>query len=151
MSSAAIETGVDELIRFLEKSGKVSIKDAAVGIKVPEATLQLWVDFLVEERIIGIEYKFTKPYIFLNIAEQKKPTEKEDKKDLLSITFYKDEFIKNAKKKKLPENTVSQLWQKHASEAIDKQKEFFIREAKKRNLERPEELFEQYKKKLLAA
>ena len=152
MTSAAIETGVDDLIRFLKTKGKIGLKEAAQAINVSEQTLQLWVDFLVEERILGMEYKFTKPFIFLNAELQKKESSSaSDKKaDALSITHYKKEFVDEAKKKKLPESTITQLWRKKVTETIDKKKDLFIREANKRGLPRTEELFKRYKQKQLA-
>lgn len=151
MSEVAIETGVDELIRFLEDKGKISLKDVAKAINIPEKTLQLWVDFLAEERIVGVEYKFTKPYIFLNVSQEKKPTDQKDNhKTDQSLEYFKNHFFELAKKKKLPEAKIQEFWLKHLSDAIDKKKEFFLREAVNRELENTRELFENYKKKLLA-
>jgi hypothetical protein len=73
-----IETGVDDLVRVVGSSGKISIPDVAKKLGVEQKTVETWVDFLVEEEKLSVEYKFTTPYIFLN----------EDKKedDDLSIT-----------------------------------------------------------------
>lgn len=149
MVSEAIETGVDDLIRFLKNQGKTSIKETAKAINVKEQTLQLWVDFLVEERVLGIEYKFTKPYIFLNSELKEKPEKNDEQKTSLSLHKFKKDFYEDAKKKKLPADAIQPLWRKHLTQALDSQEEVFIREAKKRNLAEPKRLFEQYKAKQL--
>lgn len=61
-----ITTAVDDLIRLIRDSGKLTIADAAKKLGVAEKTVSTWVDFLVEEERLSIEYKFTTPYIFLN-------------------------------------------------------------------------------------
>lgn len=78
-----VETGVDNLIRLLKEKGKISIPQASDELKVPQKTIESWVDFLVEEHKIGIEYKFTTPFIFM--LEEKK--ESGDK-----LTIPKEEF-----------------------------------------------------------
>lgn len=146
MVQERVETGVDDLIKFLRNKGKVGLKETSQAIKISEDTLQLWVDFLVEERIIGLEYKFTKPYIFLN-----KPKDEtiHDKDDLITIEFFKEEFVKNAKSKKIPVDKIDSLWHAHLSSSLIKLKEFFLLEAKKRKIDKsPDELFIMYDKKI---
>lgn len=146
MEEERVKTGVDALIAFLEQKDKVSIKDAAQAIHTPESTVQLWVDFLVEERIIGVEYKFTKPYIFLNKKAKEDIKTDVEEKDL-SLTHFKEEFFAKAKKDKIPEEKIPQLWKNHLLEALNKEKDFFIREALNRDLQQPNHLFERYKQK----
>jgi hypothetical protein len=147
MTDAQVETGVDELLAYLSDKGKVSLKDVATAIKVSEDTLQLWVDFLVEERILGMEYKFTKPYIFLNKPLQESDSSKED---LITLDFFRQEFFDSAKKRKVPEETIKDIWKKHLLEAIQRQKEFFLLECKKNPISStPEETFQIYTQKLL--
>lgn len=145
MGEESIKTGVDALIAFLEQHDKVSIKDAAQAINTPESTVQLWVDFLVEERIVGVEYKFTKPYIFLNkkVREEESSQEDED----VSLYLFKEEFFQKAKKDKLPEEKIPQLWKNHLLDAIEKEKDFFTREALNRDLQQANRLFDRYKQK----
>ncbi|HEC96339.1 MAG TPA: hypothetical protein ENI59_01520, partial [Euryarchaeota archaeon] len=66
MAEKTIKTGVDQLIELLKRVEKIEMSKAAKEINVPLKTLQKWVDFLAEEGLIGIEYKFTTPYIYLN-------------------------------------------------------------------------------------
>ena len=147
MVQERVETGVDDLIKYLQDKGKVGLKETSQAIKISEETLQLWVDFLVEERIIGLEYKFTKPFIFLN--RPKNSNSNSNKDDLLTIEFFKDEFFKNAKSKKIPADKIEDLWHSHLSSSLIKLKSFFLLEAKKRNIKQsPEELFMMYDKKI---
>ncbi|MFP4119042.1 MAG: hypothetical protein ACLFTH_03225 [Candidatus Woesearchaeota archaeon] len=148
MGEDKVTTGVDDLLNYLEDKDKVSLKDAAKDLKIPEETLQLWVDFLVEERILGTEYKFTKPFIYLNKKQaSKKQVKKTSKKR--ELKDFKKEYIENAVKKKISEEKAEELWKQHLEEAIDKLEEYFYREAKKRNLNNPKDLFGVYKRKLV--
>lgn len=150
MDEVRVETGVDELIRYLRTKGKVSLKEASTHLNIPEQTLQLWLDFLVEERIIGMEYKFTKPYIFLNEDDKSRilDSKEEPKKDVTIDTF-KEEFFANAKRKQMPESKIPMLWQAHLTTDIERQKEFFMAEANKRSIKNPERVFAVYKRRLL--
>ncbi len=150
MGEGGIETGVDRLVQFLEGKGKQSLKDVSSAIKVPESTLQLWIEFLVEEQVIGIEYKFTKPYIFLNTATTTSTLVEDTPDSKISLKIFKSEFFENAKNKMIPDSKIPLLWGKHLETALKKQSEYFIREAAKRQLPTPEKLFEKYKGKLFA-
>ena len=66
MTEEVVRTGVDDLLELLEHSAKIPLADAAAKLNVDAGVIQAWVDFLVEEGIVGIEYKFTTPYIYLN-------------------------------------------------------------------------------------
>lgn len=150
MDEVRIETGVDKLMQYLRTKGKVSLKEASTHLNIPEQTLQLWLDFLVEERIIGMEYKFTKPYIFLNEDDKSHifDSKSEEKKDI-TIDVFKEEFFSNAKRKQMPESKIPMLWQVHLRTDIERQKEFFMVEANKRSIKNPERVFAVYKKRLL--
>ena len=145
METERVETGVDRMMSVLEKKGKISLTDLSGHLKIPESTLQLWVDFLVEERVLGIEYKFTKAYVFLN----KKHVKTVVLDDIPGIDFFKKEFFAGAKKRKIPENQILDLWHNHLHEAVEKQKEFFFREAKKREFHNATTLYNKYKTNLL--
>jgi len=150
MADVHVKTGVDDLINYLRTKGKVSLKEASEQLKIPETTLQLWLDFLVEERIVGMEYKFTKPFIFLNEEDTTDASNAEkDKVGKATIDTFKEEFFSNAKQKEIPESKILSLWQNHLSKEIDKQKEFFLLEANKRAIENPERVFGLYKRRLI--
>ena len=139
-----VKTGVDELMELVSREGRISIPDAAKKLSHPESVIQNWVDFLVEERLLGIEYKFTTPYIYVNSPEKaatfitKKETFEDERKT----------FLQRAKEKGMPETKLSELWQNHLQEAIESRKDFFKQECQKRNLE-PEELFKRYKERVI--
>ncbi|MFP4656147.1 MAG: hypothetical protein ACLFNK_01050 [Candidatus Woesearchaeota archaeon] len=60
-----IRTGVDGLIELLSSRDKVSLPDISKELGVPQSTLESWVDFLVEEGKVEVEYKFTTPFVSL--------------------------------------------------------------------------------------
>ena len=72
MGDDTVTTEVDDLLAYLKGKERVALQDAATVLNVTPETIQAWVDFLVEEKILGIEYKFTKPFIYLNKEEKKK-------------------------------------------------------------------------------
>ena len=79
------------------------MEDASKILKLPMNVVQSLVDFLVEEKIFGIEYKFTTPYIYISQEKGKKvhpqisvPREKEEK----PIT--KEEFCRKVSKWNIP-------------------------------------------------
>ncbi len=145
MGEEKIETGVDDLIRYLRGKGKQSIKDVAKAIHVPDKTLQLWVDFLVEERVVGLEYNFMKPYIFLNEDE----TEKKKTK-VLDLAYFKKQFFETARKKKISDEQIEELWQRHIKSYFTRLKTYFLFEIKKRNFahQDPEKVFNTYIEKI---
>lgn len=139
-----IKTGVDDLLELLKKVNKISLTDASDQLKVSTTLVQSWVDFLVEEEIVGIEYKFTKPLIYLNKEPTKdKPKQLDDSE--VTIQTFKDDFWKRAAAKQIPEDKVGFFWKNHLLEVCETKKEFFIREAKKRKLDSTENLWEEFK------
>lgn len=140
-----VETGVDRMMSVLDKRGKLSITELSEALKIPEATVQLWVDFLIEERVLGVEYKFTKPYVFLN----KKNISTAQVQEIVGIEFFKKEFFEGAIKRKIPVSKIPELWRHHLDEAIEKQKEHFFLEAKRLGMINVQGLYADYKKRLL--
>lgn len=143
MNEVRVETGVDDLLSLLREKKKISLRDAAHELGVKESFVQSWVDFLVEERVLGIEYRFTKPYIFLNNAKglDEKPSEN---KQLQGLAALKQAYFAHAKEKGMPEEKVQTFWIKHLHDALEKRKEYFLREANKRRLPHPEQFYEAY-------
>ncbi|MFW5852923.1 MAG: hypothetical protein ACOCUR_02745 [Nanoarchaeota archaeon] len=78
-----VETGVDGLVSLLKTTGTISIPDAAKKLGADSKTVETWVDFLVEEDKLSLEYKFTTPFISLK-------EHKEEEKDDFSINI--DDF-----------------------------------------------------------
>ena len=96
-----VTTGVDDLIELLKTTDRISIDDASKKLRIPLEILQSWVDFLVEEKILGIEYKFTKPFIYLNKEQGRKKEKKPEEK--LNYDVFKKEFEQKATKNNIPE------------------------------------------------
>jgi hypothetical protein len=147
MVEGTITTGVDDLLEFLKGKNKVATEEAAKVLGVSLKVVQSWVDFLVEEKILGVEYKFTKPYIYLNQPkEEKKAVIVEEE---VSIDEFKDAFNKKAKEKDIPAENVNNLWKNHLLQEMEKKKEFFFREARKKGFFNQEELWINYKKNII--
>ena len=86
-----IETGVDKLVKLIQQKQKISIPDAAKELGVSLTVIEEWADFLEEEGIISIEFKFTKP--FLTIRGLTKKQIKEKSKE---FSGKKENFIRKA-------------------------------------------------------
>lgn len=150
MADSTVRTGVDDLLDLLRKVDKITLSDAAQRLSISPILLQSWVDFLVEEEILGIEYKFTKPIIYLNRpAEEKKAQIKEEVQ--IGLDSYKQDFKLRAAEKSIPVEKISFLWKDHAKEALSRRKDFFFREAKKRNLTNMDNLWRIYNEKIMSS
>lgn len=140
-----VTTGVDDLIELLKTTDRISIDDASKKLKIQLEILQSWVDFLVEEKILGIEYKFTKPFIYLNKEKKESKKIKKQTDEKLSYDTFKQEFVQKATHNNIPEKQIQELWRHHMTEKLDLAKDFFFREARKRGLLKAEKLWEKYK------
>lgn len=148
MVEEIIRTGVDRLLEFLKGIDKIPLTEAAQKLRISSSLLQSWVDFLVEEEIVGIEYKFTKPIIYINRPpEERKVRVEEEAKPGLNV--YKEDFVVRASQKNIPQGKITFLWKNHVKVALNRKREFFLREAKKRNLVHIEELWNTYAGRLL--
>jgi hypothetical protein len=150
VSDDTVKTGVDDLLEFLKTVNKIPLTDAAQKLGVGISIIQSWVDFLVEEEIIGIEYKFTKPIIYLNKMPQESETKIEEDSSM-SLESYKQDFKSHASEKNIPIEKVSFFWKNHVKDATNSKKEFFVREAKKRGLPNVEGLWQTYNNRLLSS
>ena len=135
-SAFTIETGVDKLVRFLRGKGSIPVSEAAQEIGVTTKVIEQWATFLMEEKIIGIDYKFTTPYIHL--------IETDLDEDILN---YKKKFKKEVSKDGSDDH-VEYHWKNHILEILDKKKEFFFREATKRGLKNINQIWNEYKAKV---
>ncbi len=142
---AVVKTKVDDLLELLKKEGKVSISDASKKLKIPVETLQAWVDFMIEEGIIGMEYKFTTPYIYLN----KVPKENIVKEEEVSLADFKKEYLKKAEKAGITGDEALTRWKKHLLEIVESRKNYFMEECRKFGLEDAEKAFNDYKQGVL--
>ncbi len=123
-----LKTEVDAFLELVKKNKKISLIDAAKEMKVPIQTIQLWTDFLVEEGIVGIEYKFTTPYVFMQ-------EERKGKSALGFIGFdTKEVFYEKAKKKGIKESQVRLLWLKYLNANEESIKKLFGDKCRERNV-----------------
>ena len=104
LMNSVIETGVDKLVNLIKTRGKISSADAAKELGVSTTIVMEWGDFLEEEGIISIEYKFAKPFLvarkLANKDVQEKAKEFSGKKDVfvrkaeISLSFLERESDK---------------------------------------------------------
>lgn len=145
MGEDVVTTRVDDLIDYLQGKEKVPLEEVAKALNTKLDIIQSWVDFLVEEGIIGIEYKFTKPYIYLNVKEEEQPKVTEEEQPTWEA--YKKAFMQRAREKKIPDEKAASLWQNHVLSALENESKFFEEEARKRGLD-PQPLWKQYKQEV---
>ncbi len=128
-----VETEVDALLRRLKRQGPTDIKTLAKQIKTSPSVIEKWANFLMEEGVITIEYRFTTPYLYL--------TEDKDK-----VSFFKEkEYSQEEQDKKVREYD----WKTYIVQLLEDKKSFFYKEAERRNLTQVDKLWEEYKGKVL--
>jgi hypothetical protein len=148
MGEEVITTGVDDLLDYLKGKDRVAMQDVATFLSVSMDTLQAWTDFLVEEKILGIEYKFTKPYIYLNQVEKSKHKQVVEQA-AMTLEQIKQEYKERAMAKQMPIPKIIELWRAHVQEALESKKEFFFEQASRKNASNPQQLWSQYREDLL--
>jgi len=145
MTGEIVKTGVDELLELLAHSAKIPLTEAASKLKIDAGVVQAWADFLVEEGIVGIEYKFTTPYIYLNKVVEKKSQDTVQKEEEFNVQHFKREFWERARAGNMPEEQIEQLWKNHILQALELLKKYFFFEAQQRKLSEVDKLWEEYK------
>ncbi len=148
MGEDLVTTGVDDLLHYLQGKDRVAMQDVASILNVSIETIQAWVDFLVEEKILGIEYKFTKPFIYLN-KEDRTNKGKLLETTTISLEKIKQEYQERAQAKQIPQLKIKELWTNRIQEALLLKRDYFIEQAKRRNAQDPESLWQEYKTDLL--
>ncbi|MBL7055029.1 hypothetical protein ISS05_04695 [Candidatus Woesearchaeota archaeon] len=86
-----IETGVDKLVRLVKERARISMEDAAKQLGLSLTIIEEWADFLEEEGIISIEYKFTKPFLV-----ERKLTKIQIDKKAKEFTSERELFVRKA-------------------------------------------------------
>jgi hypothetical protein len=125
---AFLRTDVDFFLELVRNSKKISVPDAARELKISQKTIQAWVDFLVEENILGIEYKFTTPYVYMIAGSA-------DKLDMPSLGFEtKEMFYAKGKKRGLNDSQIKLLWLKYLNANKEIMHKVFFDKAKDRGL-----------------
>lgn len=140
-----VRTGVDDLMALLTDGERISIPDAAKKLGQTEKAIQGWVDFLVEEKLVGIEYKFTTPYIYRNAPQKSAKSITKDE----TIEDFRNQFVTHAKEKGMPKEKIAELWEHHLVTAVQQKEAFFKDECLKRNLLAVEDLIERYTEHLI--
>ena len=141
-----LRTVADELLELVKKSGKISVEEAAKKLKMPASSIQALADFLVEERVFGIEYKFTTPYIYLYNEGVKEAKRKE--RSFAKGLVTKGQFYEKAKEKKVPYEHIEGLWRKYLQQNLTHIREEFLRKAREKKV--PEGKIEELWKKYLS-
>ena len=132
-TESLLTTSADELFELVKKKGKISVEELAKMLRMPQKTVQGLVDFLVEEKILGLEYKFTVPYVYISKEEIKKPSiagKQAPEKRLVT----KEDFYEKAKQKNIPHDKIEELWKKYLNNNLDYIKTEFYQKAKSMNI-----------------
>lgn len=58
-----VRTGADKLLELVKRSKEVAVAAAAQKLGVPTDTVEAWANFLEEDGLVAVKYKFTTPYI----------------------------------------------------------------------------------------
>src|SRR3989344_5518191 len=127
MEEGTLETDIDQLLNLLKKEDKLPLEEVASRLNVSMEVVQTWIDFLVEEGIIGIEYKFTKPFVFIIRDEKTEPIESENE----NWEREKKRFYMEALEKNVSEDQISTGWKQKVNQILEGKKEFFYAEAKR--------------------
>ncbi len=91
LTSSIIETGVDKLVNLVNSKGRIASQDATKELGVSTAVVMEWADFLEEEGIIKIEYKFTTPFLVA-----RKLAKKDVKEKAKEFSGKKEVFVRKA-------------------------------------------------------
>ena len=145
-NDTVLRTVADELLELVKKSRKISVEEASKKLKMPIASVQALVDFLVEEKVFGIEYKFTTPYVYLykEGVKQDKIKEKSFAKELIT----KEQFYEKAKEKNAPYEHIEGMWRKYLQQNLVNIREEFLRKSREKKI--PEGKIKELWKKYLA-
>ncbi len=142
--STILQTAADQLVDFVMSKEKVTIEETAKRLKIPTKTVQALVDFLVEEKVLGIEYKFTTPYIYLSKKDSKEHslTRKKEAPVLIS----KEEFYEKSKSRDISYQKIGGLWKKYLEKQLGGVREQFFERAKEKKIhpEKIEGLWQKY-------
>lgn len=84
-----IETGVDRLVKLVNKEKKISLDAAAKKLGVPKEVVQEWADFLEEESLISVQYSLSKVFL-----EERRLSKKEVEKKAKEYTSKKEAFVR---------------------------------------------------------
>jgi len=128
MVEPTLRTSADDLYDLVKAQKRITIDEAAKKLNAPLDVIRALVDFLVEEKIFGIEYKFTTPYIYISKETDKISLEHDKGDGLIS----KEEFFEKAQKRNMPVEKIHDLWHRYLNQNLDTiKKEFYLRSMQK--------------------
>ncbi|MBI2653911.1 hypothetical protein HYX02_03805 [Candidatus Woesearchaeota archaeon] len=139
-----LRTVADELVELVNISKKISVEEAAKKLKMSVDSVQALIDFLVEEKVFGLEYKFTTPYVYI-YKEGVQETERKEKSFTEGL-ITKEQFYEKAKERNVPHEHIEGLWRRYLQQNLVQIRAEFLRKAKERNLpgEKIEDIWNKY-------
>jgi chromosome segregation ATPase len=93
-----IKTGADKLVELIQTTKRISLDDAAKNLGVTTELVQDWADFLEKEKLISVDYSFSKAFL-----TERTFSSKEIKQSAKEIVSEKDAFVRKV------ENALSSL------------------------------------------
>jgi phage antirepressor YoqD-like protein len=135
----SVRTAADDLVEVVKRHKKIAVDDLAKMLKLPVQSVQAIIDFLVEEKVLDMEYKFTTPYVYLSEGRFR-----EQRASLGA--FSKEEFITRAREKGIAEDEIAVLWKRYLAENLPQIRQHFMAKAYARGAtaEKAEELWLKY-------
>ena len=86
---AKIETGVDKLVKLINLKKKITLEKAAKFLGVSTVVVEEWANFLEDDGVISIEYKFSNVYLV-----ERKISQEEFKKKTKEFSTKQDAFVR---------------------------------------------------------
>jgi len=68
-----VSTEADHLLRLLKEKKEISFEQMSKELALPVETIEAWANFLEEEGVVSITYKFTTPYLVLAPTAKQSP------------------------------------------------------------------------------
>jgi hypothetical protein len=103
MFAESITTPIDELMKIIEKTKKISVDILVKQIKEKRELVERWIMVLEEKGVIKIENKGLSSFVSIN---------QENLKDDFDFFSLKNNFLQKAKVKEIPYTKLNELWQK---------------------------------------
>ena len=141
-----LRTIADELFELVKQNRKISLEDASKKLNVPFAAIESLVEFLVEEKVFGVEYKFTTPYIYLYKEGGKGPAN--ERKNIPKQLISKEQFYKMAREKNINYEHIEGMWRNYLQQNLSHIREEFFGKARNRRI--PEEMVHDLWRKYLS-
>ncbi len=86
-----LKTGVDRLVSLIKEKKRISVPQAAKELGVSPIVVEEWADFLEEEGIISIDYRFATPWLI-----ERKLTKKDVEEKVKSFHGKKEIIVRKA-------------------------------------------------------